>query len=461
MQKRVLVITYYWPPSGGAGVQRWLKFIKYFREFGWEPFVYTPSNPEYPVADYSLINDIPENIEIIKQPIREPYKFYKLFTGIKKSEKVSAAFLSENKKPKLSQKISVWLRGNLFIPDARCFWINPSVRFLKNYLINNKIDLIVTTGPPHSLHIIGMKLNKKLNIPWLADFRDPWTNIDYYKDLKLSRFADRKHHKLEKEVLAGADAVITIGKTIAAEFNLIHKRNYFVIPNGYDDADFALGEVSASGEVAKSGEASLSGEVSPLGEASPLRPDKKFSLVYIGSMPKSRNPLVLWKALEELINSDLAFAENIEVKIIGKVDIHIRQSINDYKLDNYIQFSDYVPHNDITVLLSKAQVLLLLINNTPNAKGIITGKFFEYLAAKRPILCIGPTDGEIAGIINNTACGSVVDFDNTEALKAILLNYFALYKTGKLKTETRNIVNYSRRELTKTLTDIFNDLSFK
>src|SRR5687768_9770887 len=175
MSKKVLIITYYWPPSGGSGVQRWLKFVKYLRDYGWEPIVYTPSNPESPVNDDSLAKDIPSGITILKTEIREPYGLYKRFIGRKKDEKISAGFLTEKKKPKFAERIAVWVRGNFFIPDARKWWIKPSISFLSDYLTKNKVDAIVSTGPPHSMHLIAMGVKKKTGIKWLADFRDPWT----------------------------------------------------------------------------------------------------------------------------------------------------------------------------------------------------------------------------------------------------------------------------------------------
>ena len=203
--KRVLIITYYWPPSGGSGVQRWLKMSKYLPENGWQPVIYTAEDAEYPVEDQSLEQDVAPEAEIIRRPIVEPYTFYKKFLGIKKGEKVKAGFINEGtKKAGWKENVSVWLRGNLFIPDARCWWIKPSVHYLKNYLKEHPVDAIISTGPPHSMHLIAKALHKKFNIPWIADFRDPWTDIDFYTDLKLTRYADRKHHRLEKVALDGA-----------------------------------------------------------------------------------------------------------------------------------------------------------------------------------------------------------------------------------------------------------------
>ena len=221
--KKVLIITYYWPPSGGPGVQRWLKFAKYLPEFGYEPIIYTPQNPEAPAIDESLLKDIPEGIEVLKQPIWEPYNWYRQFLG-QKDKKIGSGFVSEKKEPGILHKISVWVRGNFFIPDARRFWIKPSVKYLTKYLKENSVDAVISTGPPHSMHLIGLGLKKQLDINWIADFRDPWTNIDFYQELMLSSWADKKHHDLEKEVLTRADKVVTIGYTMSQEMKYLGAR---------------------------------------------------------------------------------------------------------------------------------------------------------------------------------------------------------------------------------------------
>ncbi len=294
-KRKVLIITYYWPPSGGAGVQRWLKFSKYLRDFGWEPIIYTPENPEAPAIDNSLEKDIPEGISIIKRPIIEPYSVYKRFVGMKPGEKVNAGFLQEKEKPGIAEGLAVWLRGNFFIPDARRFWIRPSVKFLKKYLKDHPVDAIVSTGPPHSMHLIAMQVHKKLNIPWLADFRDPWTGIDFYHQLRLTSFADKLHHKLEKKVLASATAVTVVSQDMVNEFNGIVKRGYKLVTNGYDEQD-----------------------IRPLPQN---QLDKKFTLSHIGSINASRNPVGLWKVLSEMVKLQPDLASALQIKLVGKVDI--------------------------------------------------------------------------------------------------------------------------------------------
>ncbi|MDD5571818.1 MAG: glycosyltransferase family 4 protein [Bacteroidales bacterium] len=428
--KKVLIITYYWPPSGGAGVQRWLKFTKYLRNFGWEPVIYTPENPETPEEDNSLLRDIPANITILKQPIWEPYDIYKKIIGQKKEQKINSAFLSETKKPKFTEQISVWIRGNFFIPDARVFWITPSVKFLSDFLKQNPVDAIVSTGPPHSMHLIAMQLQKKLKLPWLADFRDPWTNIDFYKDLKLTWPADKKHHKLELKVLKNATAVVTIGKTIADDFAKIYNRSYEVITNGYDNDDVAISNVV---------------------------PDKKFSIAHIGTLVKTRNPIVLWSALKDLMQNK-EFAGALEIKLVGKVDYSVNKSIEEFELSEFVNRIDYMPHSEVIKFQQESQVLLLLINDTPNAKSILTGKFFEYLSAKRPILCIGTTEGDAAKILRETNSGLISDFNDVETLKKNILEYFEKYKNNRLVCESSEIEKYSRLELTKNMAGVLNGI---
>lgn len=435
--KKVLILTYYWPPAGGAGVQRNLKFVKYLREFGWEPVVYTVENGEMPVVDNSLLKDIPPNLEVIKTPIWEPYDLYKNFIGRKKDDKINAAFLSENKKSSVTEKISVWIRGNFFIPDARKFWIKPSIRFLNDYLSKNKVDVIISSGPPHSLHLIALGIKKKYpGLKWLADFRDPWTNIDFYEDLMLTKWADAKHRRLEKKVLTGADKIISVGKTCVKELediltqqNLPLNHRFSTITNGYDDEDVYHG---------------------------PLEKDQKFSLAHIGSMVKSRNPKILWEALSKLSKEYPDFARDLEIKLVGKVDYAVKESIEAYGLTSYVRKIDYLPHAEVIKEQQRSRVLLLLVNNTKNAKSILTGKFFEYMAAKVPIIAIGPEDGDLAEIMNETKCGLFSGFEDVESLKN---NIISIYRgTAGITPNYPAIENYSRKKLTEKLAHLLNEM---
>ena len=373
-KKKVLIITYYWPPSGGAGVQRWLKFVKYLPKYGWEPVIFTVDNGEYPSIDESLENDIPDGIEVIKSKIWEPYSFYKKFTGRKKDELINAGFLKERKKAFFLERLSVWVRGNFFIPDARKFWIKPSTRILSSYLKDNSIDVVISSGPPHSTHLIAKKITANYNLPWIADFRDPWTNIDFYNDLMLSKFADRKHKRLEKLVLSSADIILTVGKTLALELSQLGAKRVEVVENGYDKSDLNKGFT--------------------------IQLDDKFSIAHIGTFSPSRNNETLWKALSELVKEDDFFSNKLELKLIGKIDYSVTESLKKYDLASFVNHIPYLSHDLVINQQMSSHLLLLMVNNTPNAKGIVTGKIFEYMASNRPTLVIGPSDGDVAEIVS-------------------------------------------------------------
>ncbi len=434
--KKVLIITYYWPPSGGGGVQRWVKFVKYLQNFGWEPVVFTPENPEVPVFDDSLFKDIPVNIQVVKNRIWEPYSFYKKFTGRKKSEKIQTAFLNEKKKATgFLERLSVWIRGNLFIPDARKYWIKTSVRDITGFLDENSIDVIVTTGPPHSAHMIGLHVKRITGITWLADFRDPWTNIDYYKDLKLTKRSDRIHHKLEKQVLTEADGVSVISPGMVTDFMNIVKREYRVIPNGYDSDDVSYSNKN-------------------------IVNNAEFSLAHIGSLTKTRNPVNLWNALSSLVAENEEFAKDLEIHNIGKIDINAVESLNEFGLTGYLNQTDYLSHDKVIAEQHKATLLLLLINDTPNAKLILTGKIFEYLISGTPIICIAPTEGDAAKVISDTNSGTTYDFDEVWKLKNDINKYYLRFKNGEtLGTVSKNVERYERKNLTGKMADYLNDIT--
>lgn len=429
--KKVLIITYYWPPSGGSQVLRWLKFSKYLPGFGWEPVIYTPENPEPQETDISLIKEIPDKIKVIKRPIWEPYRFYRILNKKKKAEKISTAFISEKKSNKIIEKVSNFIRSNFFIPDARKFWIKPSYRFLRKYLINNPVDLLISSGPPHSMHIIACLLKRNLHIPWIADFRDPWTNIDYYKELLLTYWADRKHHRLEEKVLTTSDCVLAIGPTMNEEFRKAGARMVKTLTNGFDDYKLP---------------------------ADKKKLDRKFTLTHIGSIPKSRNAEILWKALSALTQTQKGFGDNLQINLIGKIDYSVIDSLNSYKLINFTSQHKYIPHLKALERMSVSQVLLLLVNNTENAKGILTNKFFEYLSVRRPILAIGPPDGDVADILAISGAGKISDFNDLEHTKENILSYYNLYLVNKLEIGPGEIDKYSRINLTKELIKAFQEV---
>ena len=422
--KKLLIITYYWPPAGGPGVQRWLKFVKYLPDFNIQPIVYIPENPTYPIIDNGLQSEVSEKAIILKKKIVEPYGFAS-FLGKNKTKKISSGIIPNQKKQSFLEKTLLWVRGNIFIPDARFLWVKPSVKYLKKYIEENQIDTIVTSGPPHSLHLIGLQLKKELNVKWFADFRDPWTTIGYHKALKLSSSAEKKHKALEKEVLTTADTIIVTSKTTKTEFQAITSQPIEVITNGYD-----LEKVSKQ----------------------PL--DEKFTLAHIGSFLSERNPRILWKALKELTKENPDFRRDFQLKLIGAVSQEVLDTISEFKLNDYVLNLGYVSHQEAVEHQRKSQVLLLIEINSNDTKSIIPGKLFEYMVSERPIIALGPEGSDFAEIITSTNTGVFFLYDELEQLKELLLKYYNLYKEQNLKVHAVGLQQYSRKSLTEQLTKI-------
>lgn len=419
--KKILIISYYWPPAGGPGVQRWLKFVKYLPDFNIEPHVYIPENPTYPLLDEKLVSEVSEKAIIIKQPIFEPYGLASVFSK-NKTKKISSGIIPNQKKQSFVEKTMLWIRGNVFVPDARVFWVKPSVKFLKKYLKEHQIDTIITTGPPHSLHLIGLQLKKELNITWLADFRDPWTTIGYHKQLKLSSWAANKHKALEKEVMNSCDQLIVTSPTTKTEFQAITSKPIEVITNGYDVE-----------QVLKK----------------PL--DDKFTLAHIGSFLSARNPQILWKALQELTEENSEFNQQFQLKLIGAVSAEVLQSIKEFKLENHVNLLGYMSHNEAIIEQRSSQVLLLIEIDSEETKCIIPGKLFEYMVSERPIISIGPENADFTQIIKETNTGTFFKYNEFDALKKQILTCFEQFQQHNLKVYAVGLQQYSRKSLTEKL----------
>jgi len=426
--KKILIITYYWPPAGGPGVQRWLKFAKYLPEFGWKPVIYTPENPSYPLLDESLMKDVPKDLDIVKTKIWEPYQLAEKLN--KSNKKFKAGQFDVGKNQSWKSKLSIWVRGNFFIPDARVFWVKPSVKFLEQYLKENQIEVVVTSGPPHSLHLIGLHLKKKLpNLKWIADFRDPWTEISYYKHLKLTKSSDQKHRQLESEVFRNADITLATSYTDAENFRK-NGANALCITNGFDESDSNTQILKFSNT------------------------QTKFTLSYIGVLEQLRNPENLWKALNDLVTENEEFAEQFTLKFAGRIDDKILNLIEHSNLKNHILNLGYLSHDKAIEEMQTSEILL--ITNFPNdsSKGIIPGKIFEYLATGKQIISFGPKDADVSKILNETQAGKHFSYDDSGKIKEFILEKFELWKDGNLSENTQNIEQFSRKNLTKKLAEI-------
>jgi glycosyltransferase involved in cell wall biosynthesis len=410
---------------------RWLKFAKYLPEFGWQPVIYTPLNPEPQETDLSLLKDIDKDLLVLKKKIIEPYTIYKWLSGKKKDEKLGVALMSDSGGKSFMARFSLWIRSNLFIPDPRMLWIRPSVRYLRHYLKKNPVDAILTSGPPHSMHLIGRKLKKKTGIKWIADFRDPWTNIDFYNQLALTQIADWQHRRLEKKVLLQADLVLTVSPTMTREFKEAGANPVVTITNGFDG--LAREPVNANRE--------------------------KFTILHLGSIPASRNPVGLWSAVNKLVNDYSDISSSLRIHLTGRIDQSVKNSISEYGLSEYVKYDPFVPHDQTPALMTSSSLLLLLINDTPNAKGILTNKFFEYLSSGRPILTIGPVDGDAAEILRQCNAGFVFEHKDIQEIYDYLHKAFRLNSSGELENNPANLSKYERRQLAKQLSEELNNLN--
>ena len=418
---KALIITYYWPPAGGSGVQRWLKFVKYLQDFGIEPIVYTVDNAHYPKKDDSLISEIPKNITILKNPIFEPTDvFFWKQKGVKKEDVANST----------NNGLLSFVRGNFFIPDPKIFWVKSSVKFLQKYVNEHPMDVIISTGPPHSMHLIAQKISKKNNIKWIADFRDPWTDLYYNNEFKQLTFAKEKNRKLEKSVLKQADCILTVSNSLKKDF-LKTAKNVFVITNGFDS------EVLLDQQVVL---------------------DSKFTISYIGLLPKQSNPVVFFKVLKKLCDANQEFKNDVQLLFVGDISSEVRNEIQKNNLTDITEVKGYVSHSEAIEYQKKAQVLLLLIPNIPKSAGILTGKLFEYLTAKRPILALGPENGDLAEILQSTNAGVVIDHQNEAKLSIEISRLYQQFKEGKLSVNSNNLAQFHRKNLTQQLASIIKNL---
>ncbi|MDO7138176.1 glycosyltransferase family 4 protein [Algibacter lectus] len=421
---KVLIISYYWPPAGGPGVQRWLKFVKYLPDFNVEPIVYIPENPNYPLVDESLIAEVSKDVTIIKQPISEPYKLAGLFST-KSSSTISKGIIPEQKTQSFIEKAMLYIRGNFFIPDARKSWVKPSVAYLSNYIEKENISTIITTGPPHSLHLIGLQLKEKLGIKWIADFRDPWTTIGYHKQLKLTEKSKQKHKALEKLVLNTADDIVVTSSVTKTEFEAITNKPIEVITNGYDYESV---------------------------ESKPL--DAKFTIAHIGSLLSKRNPIILWQVLSELVQEHEGFSKDFQLNFVGAVSETVLQSIETVGLANHVNNAGYVSHKESIVYQKSSQVLLLVEIDSKETKCIIPGKLFEYMVSNRPILALGPQGSDVENIIKETNTGNYFYYTDYKSLKSTILAHYKSYQNKNLEVHAIGLQKYSRKSLTSKLASV-------
>lgn len=427
--KKVLIITYYWPPSGGSGVQRWLKFVKYFRAYGIEPIVLTvdPSFSAFPVYDYTLLDEIPQGIEIHTTQAKSPFNFYK---KVRNKDIPQAGFAGE-KKVGFLDNLFRFIRGNFFIPDARIGWNKFAIKKAKELIELNKIDCIITTSPPHSTQLIGLELKKMFKLLWLSDLRDPWTEIYYNKELFRTTIAKKRDYRFEQECLQKADKVIVVSEDIKRHFganrdeilNKIH-----VIPNGFDEDDFLK---------IKSFELRDKSELQNGKLISESLTSKKIS--YVGNLGKQYPIEGFLEAFSKILEND----SNWELQFVGNCHSGVKTIVDKLNISKSVTFIPYVNHRDAIGYMLNARILLLIIPEIENNKGILTGKLFEYLATGNPILNIGPKDGDAATILKENAVSITVNPNEKQEIIDFILNSSPTNTPNNLSKH-----KFSRRNLT-------------
>jgi glycosyltransferase involved in cell wall biosynthesis len=428
--KKILIVTYYWPPSGGSGVQRWLKFVKYLPSFGWKPFVLTPENPAFAVRDPTLSKNIPPEAQVMRLPIWEPYDSFQKLSRIFGSNAVNMPTAVPSHKPSVFQRFSTWIRGNFFIPDPRKFWVTPAVKFLEKFVRENEVDVIITTGPPHSIHLIGLNLKRKQpSLRWLADFRDPWSEWGLLDSLQVGKWARKKHAALEAQVLAAADEIITITPFYARRFSAMSARKVWLLTNGYDEDDFKNIQYA--------------------------RP-AKFTIRHVGIVNEKCDPRPFLQALEQLAAGDRSFSDQVSLEFIGDVHPRIVDFVSGSEiLRRFTKFSGNIPHQQLIELYGSSSLLLLILTGYKNAEGYMPGKLFEYLATGLPILATGPVRGDAGELLADSGAGQMFDADDMAGIKKKILAHFQDWASGKASRLNTNAANqYSRKAITKKLTEL-------
>jgi glycosyltransferase involved in cell wall biosynthesis len=412
---RVLIITYYWPPSGGAGVQRWLKFSKYLPKYGWEPVILTvdPEFASYPALDHSLEKEIPAGIKVHRTRATDWFRIYG-------KSKVPSAGFAKNSDDTIRGRISRFVRGNFFIPDPRRGWNRYAFKKACEIIEKENIRHIITTSPPHSTQLIGLKLKKRFpGIRWIADLRDPWTDIYYYNKFYPSFLSRKLDLIYERSVLVKSDKIITVGKTLKNSFlksNKINENKITVITNGFDESDYA--------------------------EVASVHPGKLI-ITYVGTISESYPIAGLIGALKDLYEKKVDF----KFRITGDISQNIRNCISSDIPESYTEFTPYLDHNLAVGAIMNSSVVVLIIPDHKSNKGILTGKLFEYLASGVPVLCLGPADGDAAEIIAAAQAGSTLGYNDINGISAFLIKA----ASKNFEPDKEYIKGFSRSNLTRLL----------
>ena len=379
-------------------MQRALKFVKYLPEFGWAPTVLTVREGAFPAHDRSLAADVPAAASVHRTPSLDPHWFYARLAG-RSDDEVDVGSM-EGQQETGMERVARWIRANLFLPDARVGWVPFSVWRGRQLVAEGDVDAILTTGPPHSTHLAGAALQALTGVPWVADFRDPWTDINYYDELPHTQWALRLDAALERMVLRRARAVTTVSPTwrdlLAQKTERSDPDAVTVVQNGFDVDDLSPGAVAPSTDA--------------------------FEVTHVGSLYASRNPTGLWRALRRL--RDEGAVPALRIRLVGTVDPNVRRALQAEGLMGMTEIVPYVPHDEAVAYMRRAGLLLLSVESFPQAEGMMTGKIYEYLAAGRPVVGMGPPDGDAAALLRRTEGGRLFGRDDASGLARYIRDHY-------------------------------------
>tara|TARA_B100001115_G_scaffold184230_1_gene185783 strand:- start:2669 stop:3973 length:1305 start_codon:yes stop_codon:yes gene_type:complete len=431
--KKVLLLTYYWPPSGGPGVQRWLKNAVFLRDFGWDCIVITPKEPVASSTDLSLLNEVPDDMRVLHTKAKDPFKAYALLKG-KKNKSTGTGGIGISSNPGKLQKAINYIRANFFIPDARKGWNPYLIKEARRVLKEEKIEAIISTGPPHSTHLAAMQLQKEFDLPWLADFRDPWVNIFYNQFFPRTKSTQAKDQAMENEVLKTADRILTVSPGLAKEFEDRAKK-VEILYNGFDPKDLPSTYSQKS---------------------------EKFRISYTGNFKPNQNVEALWQGLAKLIKERTDFAQDFQLEIVGNLDSSIRESIENAGLSSCLKDHGYQAHHYATQVMVDSNALLFIVPQTKDNHLILTGKLFEYLGSGTPLISIAPPKGNAAKIIAETERGPSIDYTDHEGIKNRILSLYKDWKSksGELtKLSSESTLAYTRKGSTQKLAQTLDQIS--
>ncbi|MBM2814814.1 MAG: glycosyl transferase, group 1 [Ignavibacteria bacterium] len=434
--KNLLVIAYYFPPSGGPGVQRVLKHIKYLPEFGWNPVVLTVSNGQFPARDESLLSQIPENIIVVRTKIYEPYSLYRKFTGKKSSTPIDVNVIKkEGQKRSTKEKISELIRGTFFIPDARIGWLPTAKEAALDIIRKHNINAIYSSSPPYTCSLIARAAKRRTGLPWIAGFRDPWTEFLTTPNRWLIPQLIDKH--LERSVFSEATSIECawegITKDALRKYPELDAKKFHHVPNGFDSSDFPKAE---------------------------YKPNQKFTVTYTGSMYGRRNPQSFFEAIEKLLLAGKIKADEVCLRFIGRFGAEVEEMFAKASFLDSIEIISYLPHDESLRYLMQSDCLLLVVDEAKESREIVPGKVYEYVGVRRPIIAVAPRESAIAELMLETGSGMVAHQSEIDAIADIFLKYYQNWKEGNnnFAPDQSKINKYERREAAGSLAGILDTI---